>query len=75
MDKLTEEQQQKIMVLHKNKVTNINEILNHKTINGVFIPISYLEIKNALTKLDYEHTCSMNIILGIPLPQQPIFHL
>lgn len=71
MDILTEEQRQKIMILHKDKMKNINELMTHKTIDGVFIPISYIEMQNGLKKIDYEHTCNMNNILGIPLPQEP----
>ena len=68
MDKLTEEQRQKIMVLHKDKMKNINELTTRKNISGEFIPLSYIEMQNALKKLDYEHTCNMNIVLGIPPP-------
>lgn len=60
MDKLTEKQKEKISQLHKDKIKNINEIFKTKK--------EAIEINNLLKKIDYEHTCSMNLVLEIPPP-------
>ena len=68
MDKLTEEQRQKIMGIHKERNIQINIIMNRSKIIDGIIPISHIELMNALKKLEYEYTCSMNLVLGIPPP-------
>jgi hypothetical protein len=75
MDKLTEEQRQKIMGIHKDRFKNINEIFKHKTINGVFTPISHIEMQNTFKKMEYDYTCSMNLVLEIPPPPPLEIHL
>lgn len=60
MDKLSEEQKQKISQLHKDKIKNINEIFKTKK--------EAKEISNLLKKIDYDHICNMNLVLEIPPP-------
>jgi len=63
MDKLTEEQRTQILAIHKTRTSNINALLDEK-IGGVVL-------NNKLKQMDYEYTCSMNLILNIP-PPSPI---
>jgi ATP-dependent protease ClpP protease subunit len=65
MDKLSEEQKHKISQLHKDKIKNITEIFKTKK--------DAITISNLLKKNDYEHTCSMNLVLEIPPPLEPIY--